>query len=262
VSSPSIKEQQSWVKGNFASIVRACMAALITWTIFQIDPLGLGSASGAEAKRAFQRIVTAPFYDGAQDRITVVLIDDEYLKAVDHGWPLPYAYQGRLLETVLAHEPKSVFVDLLYRQRHSADDTPENLLAPIRHRNIPIVLTALARIPSSTQISSNCSASEPWSRDDIVDKDSIDPQLFDLRSNAPAYGFRNLSVAYLNWFGCGDQYPLYLSGNADFKTPAFALYTQWAADAKQTLDVADYGEPMIVMWGAVQSPASAALHAR
>lgn len=250
---------QVWLHANFASLVRACVVAIITWTIVQIDPLGLGSASGAEAKRTFQRILTAPFYRGAQDKITVVLIDDDYLKAVGHGWPLPYAYQGRLLETVLSYEPKAVFLDLLYRQKHSAEDTPANLLAPIRNRDIPVVLAGMAKLPSAGQVRTNCEADRPWSSDDAIDKDSIDPELFDLRTGTSATGFSKLSVAYLNWYGCGDRYPLYLSGNPKLKTPAYALYD--LTRSEENRNHAKFTEPMTVMWGAVQSEASAALYA-
>ena len=85
--------------------------------LLAVDPLNAGSASKQRSEQAVLR-VASPFY-AASGEVTVVLIDDAFLRRIGSGWPMAYREQGLLLRRILAHEPAAVFVDLLYRHRHA-----------------------------------------------------------------------------------------------------------------------------------------------
>ena len=57
-----------------------------------------------------------------RDDITVLLIDDASLNKIGITWPAPYAYEARLLRAVGRYQPKSVFLDIFFKDNRKAAD--------------------------------------------------------------------------------------------------------------------------------------------
>lgn len=221
------------------------VVAITYLTLLSVDPLNIGTASSQRSEDAVLRI-SAAYYDASRE-VTVVLIDDDYLRKIGSGWPMSYRAQGLLLRRLLSYEPSAVFVDLLYRQRYNQEpsvDSPADLLAalprPPRLRlPAPRAASSEALLPAlifaglstdatklSPQPGSFCYpdglAADQLRNDPLLDTQSIDPTLQTLVA-APS-DRAALGVALVGWSGCGSSYPLLLAGSRAAPTPAYAMY--------------------------------------
>src|SRR5688572_28350923 len=82
----------------------AILVALAAWLFLQLDPLGLEQASNAASRRVAMRLMSA-FYPVGNEQVSVVLIDDDYLRTTDGSWPMTYLTQGYLLQRVFDYQP-------------------------------------------------------------------------------------------------------------------------------------------------------------
>jgi hypothetical protein len=238
-----------------------------------LDPFGTNSALMARSEQAALR-VTAPFY-GASGEVTVVLINDEYLADEKHSWPLPYIQQGQLLRTIFQYEPSVVFVDLLYRQKHGGGrrgEDPLDVIRPVQPLLSPTRQLVLAR-QSRRELQHGVLPSlcaEP-------DADTQEATLADPESMLPELGrwaeANGVRTAVVDWWGCGNRYPLTLTGESTPKTrtPAPALLKAWCATpGREAPGCRDFNpgddwpdahlDPMVVRWGAYPPAGQAALY--
>ncbi len=99
----------------------ALMQTLLWLAVLYADPFGMSTAADRSSEEIFLRLYPI-LYPGANERIEVVLIDEEQLplkhKSVDPTasteWPLTFDEYADLIAKVLEHKPKAVFVDLLF----------------------------------------------------------------------------------------------------------------------------------------------------
>ena len=222
--------------------------------LLAVDPLNAGSASGQRSEQAVLR-VASPFYV-ASGEVTVILIDDAFLRRIGSGWPMAYREQGLLLRRILAHEPAAVFVDLLYRHRHAREpaagaaarpdgptsdptapesDEPGDLLLPLpgaTDQPIPVLFATLPVESLAAESPVLCTRSLPaagLSDAPLADAASIEPSLrapFGLAASAPvaAGSGPQPGTALVSWSGCGTAYPLLLAASRRGATPAMALF--------------------------------------
>ena len=167
-----------WHRGWGVSLWLPAAVALTFLVFLKLDPFGLHSASEARSQQATLRVVS-PFYSPSR-QVVVVLIDDDYLRERQIGWPLRYAEQGRLLRQLSSVDPAVVLVDLIYPHSHSAGlpggapDDIAQLIRPILwatcrsssprsrrnrarcRRTLPIAVTEAARPRSTCWTRSHC----------------------------------------------------------------------------------------------------------
>ncbi|HHJ15376.1 MAG TPA: CHASE2 domain-containing protein [Gammaproteobacteria bacterium] len=222
----------------------------------QLDPFGLKTAADLQSEAVFMRMVGGPWYKStARDKITVILVNDAYLDETGEAWPMSYLQQDLLLTDILGYQPKAVFIDFLYRHQHGSDAEIAQLAETIRMsvpdtsgKRIPVFLPFLTRdIPGISSCES--SSAKPLRAADIVQKNSV------LEVIRPPQENRT----YIGWNGCGDRYPMYLAGNKELPTPAFAMYRhycQQAANASSSACQAildgnspKFSHPMVIRWG-------------
>ena len=254
-----------------------------------VDPLNVGSGSGQRSEQALLRIAS-PFYRTSGD-VTVILIDDDYLKQRGSGWPMSYREQGLLLRRILSYEPSALFVDLLYRHRHgrgeanAAEDEPLDLLRPLASatdKQVPVLFAALSVESAAGMSQDSCTGTTGGiSAGTQIDPQSIEPTLRPWLGLEPEAGPERtatapsgprFAVAPVGWTGCAGSYPLQLAGSASASTPAMAMYTQLcdagmdapgcSSAARGASRRGAFSRPMIIRWGAyapvTQSPFYAA----
>ena len=241
----------------------ALVSSLVLGLLGQLDPFGLKTAADLQSESFFLRL-TAPWYgsalpnDSAQNHITVVLIDDQYLEEMNSSWPMTYLDQDQLLGQILDYHPKAVFLDLLYRHKHGEDGDIRQFVDTISEAKgnagtplpitIPILVNDIQGISSCDPEEKN----EPDSAESIVIKNSVISQILD----SP------VKKTYIGWTGCGNRYPGMILRDSRFKTPAFALYAdscrrhdgyankypeQCAAILSN--DLGEFMQPMVIRWG-------------
>src|SRR4051794_37560149 len=89
-----------------SSLLWSLFAGLTIGIIAQFDPVGMKAAAALQSESIFIRLVGGPWYRSeAQDKITVVVIDDRYLFENKEAWPLSYNAQNELLQAILARNP-------------------------------------------------------------------------------------------------------------------------------------------------------------
>ncbi len=90
----------------------------------------------------------------AQQEIVVVLIDDHYLSSNKLSWPLSYSQQSVLMRQILRHEPKALFIDLLYtHDRTTKADSPQPLINVLERygKRIPIYVPEIKESAFSSE---------------------------------------------------------------------------------------------------------------
>lgn len=250
-------------------LVTMLLIALSFFCLLQMDPFGIETASSRRSEQAALR-VTAPFYANTGE-VVVVLIDDEFLARSGRSWPLPYADQGRLLRTIFQSAPAVVFLDLLYRQKHtdslnpdaadSPTDDPMNLLGPVSSFTAPTLIFA-AQIRTglrASQLPTLCPDEPSGDSVALQDPESLLPAFQNWREGRSG----RAHVALLGWWGCGDRYPLRLGPGAGDFTPAMAMLEAYCADpARQRAGCellrstgaeaggGAFDAPLVVRWGA------------
>lgn len=88
-----------------------------------IEPFGLDNAMKAYSGRISARMM-APFYQSrGQDRIAVVLIDQQTLDVRQQPWPPRYEYYENVLRRILRQRPAGVYFDILTSDTRPYDDS-------------------------------------------------------------------------------------------------------------------------------------------
>jgi len=248
--------KKGWLH-NFFPIFRASLALSILWGgLAQIDPFGLKTAADLQSEVVFMRMVGGPWYKStARDKITVILVNDAYLDQTGEAWPMSYLQQDLLLTDILGYEPKAVFMDFLYRHRHGSREDMDQLAETIRtsladenSRRVPVFLPFLARDAEGLNTCEWNSDSAPLQPSAVVLENSV------LNAMHPPEENRT----YIGWNGCGNRYPMFLAGNPDLPTPAFALYRYYcrqeghdsgACNALMDENYSGFSDPMVIRWG-------------
>lgn len=242
----------------------AFLASLFWGSVSQLDPLGLKTAVDLQSEAMFMRLIGGPWYrSGAQDAVSVVLIDDLYVQETGEHWPLSYLQQDLLLNDILDLQPRAVFLDLLYRHNHDGSDGGElgqyiETINQATHGNessIPIYIPYLVKDVKG--VASCNSHNGKWNAADLVLRESV---ISDFQKSGA-------TPTYIGWTGCGNRYPSTILGDEQYRTPAYALFKEVCTrphtdlpgcpdtlSAKRTesenkWDGADFQEAMAIRWG-------------
>lgn len=196
-----------------------------------LDPFGLTTATEEASSRLLNQLLANIYDDGAQQRIAVVIIDDDYLRQRGSHWPLPYAEQGKLFRQLLAYRPAAVMVDLMYSYDHAVGRSNDSsqLLANVFERyhaaSIPLYL-ANSGVSQSNTLSRFAEASQP---------------------------------ALVSWSAAPQDYPLAAETEDGWMvTAAFALYRihcqqHHCQSLPATAELAAAAPPMALQWGLGQA---------
>ena len=222
--------------------------------IAQFDPWGLKTTADIQSESVFMRLIGGPWYQSeSQDKITVILIDDQYLEETKDHWPMSYGHQAMFLENILDFNPKAVYLDIIYRHDHGDEETEVKQLRDVvmpssghnANRDPQFFLPYLTF--SQSELSS-CDPDDYQSASKFIDRDSV----------IQAMQVSGKGKVYIGWEGCGDRYPSFILGDSDYKTPAFALYQHLCLQSDFFSDncadirvgnLEQFKEPMAVQWG-------------
>lgn len=99
------------------------------------------------SERLVQKI-TSPFYGSlAQDKIAVVLIDKESLRARGENWPPRYIYYEEVIRRIAKQKPAAIFLDVLVEDVRSYDESlsvaRKSLGDTLTKAKVPLYLASL-----------------------------------------------------------------------------------------------------------------------
>lgn len=207
-----------------------CMIVLLTsvWTgIAQFDPFGIKTATSIQSESIILRLIGGPWYQSKAQKITVVLIDNQYIEQMKDRWPLTYSQHAFILDTILFHKPKAVFYDVLFQFLHdpssvTREDELDQFIETLwlgDENKIPIFIPNLVNTLRST---SSCESDMPLSEVGI-EEELIIKSIFDQEPHKSLLGTA-IKKTYVGWHGCGNRYPSFIMHATKQQTPAYALY--------------------------------------
>ncbi len=241
----------------FKLFVYAIFVGITFGIIAQFDPWGLKTTADAQSESVFMQLIGGPWYQSdTQKKITVVLIDDQYLEQTGDHWPMSYGHQAQFLMNILDFNPKAVYLDIIYRHNHGDEESEVKQL-----RDVVMPSSSGYSVNSSPQFFlpyltfpqtelSSCDPEDHQSAGEFIDKGSV----------IQAMQVSGKGGVYVGWEGCGSRYPGFILGDSNYKTPAFALFQHLCeqpdfllgSDSCKDIRVGDlhqFKEPMAVQWG-------------
>src|SRR5688500_2360614 len=112
------------------------------------DPFGFSRLTQRYAQDLVNLTLTGPLYSNeGRDQVSVFLIEDESLHALQMSWPLSYGDHARALDAILVYEPRAVAVDILFVDRRN-DPSLEDLVTVIgryKRANVPLYFVGSPR---------------------------------------------------------------------------------------------------------------------
>ena len=103
---------------GFANLLRtirnAAFVLLAVLLVRVLDPLGVDEVLTHRVEDIIIRVLSSWYPAIGQDRITVVMIDDDYLKWRKLTWPMPMNEHAGLLAKIQEAGAQSIFVDIIY----------------------------------------------------------------------------------------------------------------------------------------------------
>jgi hypothetical protein len=123
-----------WAKALFRWFCYTALGGLL----LAVDPFGLGSFAEEGSQKALYEIGGPLYSSDAREDITIVLVTESSLKRLyelkitgTNEWPLLYQDWGVILKTIAAHDPRSIFVDVLFEQERVTDPSLPSLKATL-----------------------------------------------------------------------------------------------------------------------------------
>jgi hypothetical protein len=111
------------------------------------DPFGLSHQVQAYSEGLFQKVTSSFYRSDAQDKIAVVLIDEETLASRGESWPPRYTYYEEVIRRIARQKPVAIFLDILIEDRRTYDDSLEiarqSLGETLASKGIPLYLASL-----------------------------------------------------------------------------------------------------------------------
>jgi len=262
-SSTSTPLEWAKVKKYFCS---ALGTSIILGLIALLDPLGATTAAEHHSESAYQRLFAGPWYKSVgQAAITVVLIDDQYLLNENSSWPLSYAKQELLLESISDFRPASVFLDIVHLHKHNASSRTERGLQQLSDRikqmtlfdrqsvSVPILIKDKRETNSCGELKSIDFDVSP-----LMIESDITKQL--IKAGA--------TPSYIGWNGCKNRYPAYVFAEESLRTPAYTLFkteclkrgSKYPGCLAREIGLIDglndqamFSDPMMIRWGTASS---------
>lgn len=117
------------------------------YVLDKADPFGISRAAQSYSESLFQKVSSSFYGSSAQDRIAVVLIDEQTLRRRGEAWPPRYTYYDEVVRRIAKQRPVAIFLDILVEGRRSYDDSlnaaKEGLGHTLAKTQIPLYLAAL-----------------------------------------------------------------------------------------------------------------------
>jgi hypothetical protein len=183
--------------------------------------------------RLYLPALSSTYPTEGRDAITVITIDDADLEKRRLAWPVPLTEYKALIERLLRHEPKAIFLDIVFLDNRPSDETEGLARAACRAREqgVPVYLASLQ---GQVSRSSETERTLLWART-YAGQPCISPV-------AP-----NISID--RYERSAWEYPLRVERST---LPPAAL--AMACDAKPALCPSDLSQDMALVWGSRPAP--------
>ena len=131
-----LREKETYLTFVKSKKIRFGAALLVIFALKFFDPQGLDHILSREAETRLSRVYAA-WYPGAgcwqdcfsasgRDAVTVVLIDERTVRGL-HRWPPSFESYVEMLNAIVSHHPRLIFLDLLIASRGAGTRDAEEL---------------------------------------------------------------------------------------------------------------------------------------
>ena len=215
------------------------VAALFAFASFQIwmNPFGFSDLVQRYSQDISELLITGPYLypTTGRDQVSVAMIDEGTLHALQMPWPWSYGQHARALEALRAYKPKAVIVDFLFVDMRPDDTLPELVDEIKRYRDsaIPLYFEGGTELPFGE---------------------------FPLRPELAATGVPVLDPTILSYDGVARQYPVEgrcYGAKAKTGAPCRSLALQVYSDLCPARPLARLNGRMELVWGTRVNPFNA-----
>ena len=215
------------------------VVALFGFASFQIwmNPFGFSDLVQRYAQDISELLITGPYLypTTGRDQVSVALIDEDTLHALEMPWPWTYGQHARALEALRAYKPKAVIVDFLFVDMRPDNTLPELIEEIHRYREarIPLYFEGGIELPFGE---------------------------YPLRPELAATGVPVLDPSILIYDGVARQYPIEgrcFGAKAKGGAPCKSLALQAYSDLYPEHRLAPLNGRMELVWGTRTNPTNA-----
>lgn len=111
-------------------VVRIVVYSLLGWFFLGFNPFGISDKADQATQNALYKLAAPYYLSDAQQDIIIVLVNQSSInelyarQAIEaNEWPIRYRDHAYLLSRILKYSPKSVFVDIYFKQERTTDDS-------------------------------------------------------------------------------------------------------------------------------------------
>jgi CHASE2 domain-containing sensor protein len=125
-------------------VVGPLLAVVTVFVLTYYDPFEFESATKRQSANIFYKMYGALYPTRNRDKIAVILIDDETIRANTESWPPSHKLHGEVLSAILSYNPLAVLVDIYFIQGRAGDhfDRTEVAIENYNVKKIPLFLVA------------------------------------------------------------------------------------------------------------------------
>ncbi|SDS58749.1 sensor domain CHASE2-containing protein [Halopseudomonas litoralis] len=139
-----MRKDSAGTSGLFKYLFYTVLLAAVMWFFLAFSPLGISERLDKYTQDLFNSRAGSWIYptDRQQD-VAVLLLTDEVVDAVLQGqWPAPYSFHASILDDLLVHQPRAVFIDFYWmNQNKPGGDYLVNVLESYRETQVPVYLS-------------------------------------------------------------------------------------------------------------------------
>jgi hypothetical protein len=111
-----------------------------------MNPFGFSDLTQRYTQDIAELLITGPYFypTTGHDHVSVALIEDDTLHALQMPWPWKYGDHARALDALLEYHPKAVVVDILFVDPRKDDTLPQLVeeIARYKRAGVPLYFTA------------------------------------------------------------------------------------------------------------------------
>ena len=138
------KDSAGW-SGLFRYLIFTVLLAAVMWLFLAYSPMGVSERLDKYTQDLFNSRAGSWVYpNDRQQDLTVLLLTDEVVDGVLHGqWPAPYSFHASVLDDLLVHQPRAVFIDYYWMNLlKPGADYLVSVLESYREEGVPVYLAA------------------------------------------------------------------------------------------------------------------------
>lgn len=139
-----MRKESAAASTRFIYIFFTLLLAALMWLFLVFSPLGVSERLDKYTQDLFNTHLGGWVYptDRQQDTVVLLLTDEVVDAALQGQWPAPYSFHASVLDDLLHHQPRALFIDFFWMNQHKpGGDYLVSVLQSYREAKVPVYLS-------------------------------------------------------------------------------------------------------------------------